>query len=68
MNSSQNSKKLRRNPFPLVTEIGKLKNTTELPEVCEKGDKISVKLLCEGRCGEMIGVVETRQGRRLSLY
>ena len=49
----------------LTFELGKLKETKELPTLCEKGDVIAVRVLCEGRNPrDKIGVFETRSGNR----
>jgi uncharacterized Fe-S cluster-containing radical SAM superfamily enzyme len=49
----------------LTVELGKLKETPELPLVCKKGDIIQVKILCEARNPkDRIGILETKSGNR----
>lgn len=51
--------------FALTKELGKVKETKELPHVCDRGDKINIRVICEGRYAkDKIGVVETDIGRR----
>lgn len=49
----------------LSTKLGKLNKTIELPMVCKKGEKVSIRIICQGRYpNEHIGVIETKQGSR----
>ncbi|HII17539.1 TPA: radical SAM protein [Candidatus Woesearchaeota archaeon] len=49
----------------LIRPLGKIQETKELPELCRKGDSISVKIICEGRYrNDRLGVYATMQGAR----
>ena len=49
----------------LTPHLGKIKETKQLPLLCKKGEKIVVKLICQGRYPrDKLGIYETKQGSR----
>ncbi|MFT4303900.1 MAG: radical SAM protein [Candidatus Woesearchaeota archaeon] len=51
--------------YKLLHNFGKIKETPELPTVCKKDEKISVKILCYGRYKHnRLGIFETPLGNR----
>ncbi|MCB9359305.1 radical SAM protein [Candidatus Woesearchaeota archaeon] len=51
--------------YKLTEELGKIKETPELPALCSKKEQIRVRVICEGRYPkDRLGVFETPQGRR----
>ena len=49
----------------LTQELGKIKETNQLPLICNKKEKINVKVVCSGRrYNDGLGVLENSKGRR----
>jgi uncharacterized protein len=63
--SKRLSKLQEKTGYNLIEDLGNIKQTPELPKICDKGDIIKVKVLFPGRYkNEKIGLYETPNGSR----